>query len=501
MRGTRKDPGEDGTRAGEDGAIEGVTRPDEAATRPGDSVTQPDKAATRPGEGKTLNRRILSLALPSLGSLLAEPLMVVADSAMIGHVGTTDLAGLTLGSSVNVFLVGICIFLVYTTTAVASRQLGAGDRRGAVKTGVDGAWLGLLVGFLIAIVLWVAALPIVSLFGSSAAVNAAGATYLRAAAPSMIGMMLVLSGTGAMRGLLDAKTPLVISVTGAVANVGLNAMFIYGFNLGITGAGVGTSIASLSMGCAFAVKIIAGAKRENVSMRPEFRAIFGALAGGIPLMIRTLTMQIVILGTLWVAASQGEVAVAGRQIAATTWSLAANLHDAIAIATQALIGFELGRADSAAVRSLIRRTSAWGIGLGVVLGVVIAATATVWPWVFTTDPDVLAAATLALLVSAFFQPLAGIVFVFDGILIGANDTWYLALAGLFNLVVYVPALVAVWRFAPNGAVGLGWLWGVYCGVFFLARLLTLGWRIRQDRWMHLTNATEGTMESGKPNGE
>ena len=190
-------------------------------------------------EDQPLNRRILSLAVPSLGSLLAEPLMVLADSAMIGHVGTTELAGLTLGSSVNVFLVGICIFLVYTTTAVASRQLGAGDRHGAIKTGVDGAWLGLLVGVVLAVVLWVGALPIVSLFGASAAVNVQGAAYLRAAAPSMLGMMLVLAGTGAMRGVLDAKTPLVISVTGAIANVAFNATFIYGFNLGVTGAGIG----------------------------------------------------------------------------------------------------------------------------------------------------------------------------------------------------------------------------------------------------------------------
>ncbi|MCV0022333.1 MATE family efflux transporter, partial [Mobiluncus curtisii] len=118
---------------------------------------------------------------------------------------------------VNVFLVGICIFLVYTTTAVASRQLGAGNRRGAVKTGVDGAWLGLLVGAVLAAVLWVGALPIVSLFGAAERVNIQGAAYLRAAAPSMLGMMLVLAGTGAMRGMLDAKIPLVISVSGAIA--------------------------------------------------------------------------------------------------------------------------------------------------------------------------------------------------------------------------------------------------------------------------------------------
>lgn len=464
-----------------------------SANEPAEPKNQPVESenATAEAENQPLNRRIMSLAVPSLGSLLAEPLMVMADSAMIGHVGTTELAGLTLGSSVNVFLVGICIFLVYTTTAVASRQLGAGNRRGAVKTGVDGAWLGLLVGAVLAAVLWVGALPIVSLFGAAERVNIQGAAYLRAAAPSMLGMMLVLAGTGAMRGMLDAKIPLVISVSGAIANVAFNATFIYGFKLGVTGAGIGTSLAGIGMGVAFALKIMVGARRAKVALHPEFRAIFAALTGGVPLMIRTLTIQIVVLGTLWVAASQGEVAIAGRQIAANTWSLGANLHDSLAIAVQALIGFELGRADRRAVRDLIHRVTLWGLGLGVVLGVIIAVLVPLWPRVFSNDSEVLAAAALALLVSAFFQPLAGVVFVFDGVLIGANDTWYLALAGLINLVVYIPALVLVWRFAPDGILGLAWLWGCYCGVFFLARMATLGWRIRQDRWMKLDFAKPG----------
>lgn len=445
------------------------------------SVEYVDKTAN----GKSLNRRILGLAVPSLGSLLAEPLMVLADSAMIGHLGTTELAGLTLASSVNVLVAGLCLFLVYGTTAVASRQLGAGDRAAAVKTGVDGAWLGVLVGLAAAAVLYLGAEPIVALFGSGSAVNLQAEAYLRAAAPGMAGMLLVLAGTGAMRGQLDARTPLVITAIGAGANVALNAALIYGASLGVTGAGLGTSLASLGMGAAFVVKIIADARAAGVSLVPQFKAILQALTGGTPLMIRTITMQTVILATLWVAAAQGEVAVAGRQVAAATWGITTNFHDAIAIATQALIGFELGRADQLGVRHLIRRVTWWGIGIGLVLGVVTAAVCPVWPWVFTSDPRVAVVATAALLVSAVFQPLAGVVFVLDGVLIGANDTWYLAWAGLANVAIYVPALVAVWVWAGAGPAGLAWLWGCYCGVFMAARLVTLGWRLRQSAWMRL----------------
>lgn len=456
-------------------------------TNKNDSENRATNTADSPeARNASLNRRILGLAVPSLGSLLAEPLMVLADSAMIGHIGTTELAGLTLASSVNVLVAGICLFLVYGTTAVASRQLGAGDKRAAIKTGVDGAWLGLLVGLVVAVVLFTAANPIISLFGPSQGVRAQAVAYLRAACPGMIGMMLVLAGTGALRGQLDAHTPLIISTLGAGANVILNAALIYGANLGVTGAGWGTSLASLGMGIAFALQIIKGASVAQVRLFPQFKAILAALNDGLPLMIRTLTMQTVILATLWVATSQGEVSVAGRQVAAATWGITTNFHDAIAIATQALIGFELGRDDRAGVRRLIRRVTWWGIGIGVVLGVVTAAASTAWPWVFTSDARVATVATAALLVSAVFQPLAGVVFVFDGVLIGANDTWYLAWAGLVNVAVYAPALIAVWAWAGRGSTGLACLWGCYCGVFFLARLVTLGWRMRQDVWMHLS---------------
>ncbi|MDD7464731.1 MAG: MATE family efflux transporter [Actinomycetaceae bacterium] len=426
---------------------------------------------------------MLSLAVPSLGSLLAEPLMVLADSAMVGHISTVALAGLTLASSINVLLVGLCIFLVYTTTALAARKLGAGDQRGAIKVGVDGLWLGLIVGVVLTASLFIFAPWIMGLFGAEPSVAAHGVTYLRTSCFSLIGMMAVLAGTGALRGQLDTRTPFVISLAGAALNVALNACLIYLAQWGIAGAGIGTSIACTAMGGAFAWKVTAGARRAQVPLSPEFHAIVQAFTGGIPLMIRTITMHTVIMATLWVAASQGTVAVAGRQIASNTWSLTSNFLDALAIAGQALIGFELGRGHLSEVRRLLKRLTLWGAGTGVIIGVLTALASPWWPHLFTSDPDVVTAALWALLVGAALEPLAGVVYMYDGVLIGAGDGWYLAKAGLVNVAIYAPALVAVWLWAPRGAEGLVWLWACYCGVFFAARWLTLGLRIRTDKWM------------------
>lgn len=437
---------------------------------------------------ESLNRRILALAVPSLGSLLAEPLMVLADTAMIGHVGTAELAGLTIASSINVLIVGLCIFLVYTTTAVASRQLGSGNKTAAIKTGIDSLWLGLLVGVAVTVILFSAAEHFIAFFNTSAQVSSYGVTYLRWAAPSMIGMMAVLAGTGALRGQLDTRTPMAISMTGAALNVALNAALIFTAGMGVAGAALGTTIASTLMGAAFTVKIVAGARAVGpVTLRPDFSGIMGALAGGVPLMIRTLTMQTIIIATLWVAAAQGDTAIASRQIVANTWTVTANLFDALAIAAQALIGYELGSADRGALRALIRRISLWGAGSGVALAAIQAPLAGLWPAIFTTNPEVHSASTVALLVAAVFLPLAGLVFMWDGILIGANDAWYLALAGIINLAIYAPVLAAVW-YTTHGSrspTDFALLWGCYCGVFFLARAATLGYRLRGNTWMRL----------------
>lgn len=433
----------------------------------------------------SLGKKILALAVPSLGSLLAEPLMVLGDSAMIGHVGTEELAGLTLASSINVFLVGMCIFLVYTTTAVAARKLGEGDQKGVIKAGIDGMWLATIVGALLTLFVYVSAPVLMEFFNANDGVYAQGVAYLRSSCWSLFPMAWVLAGTGALRGQLDTRTPFLISMSGAVFNVGVNAILIFGARLAVVGAGYGTSIAAMAMGIAFVFQVAAGARRAKIELRPRFADIFLALNAGVPLMIRTFTMHIVIMGVTWVAASQGEVAVAGRQIANTTWSLTANILDALAIAGQALIGYELGRGDKSKVRVLVRQLTVWGIGAGLAIGVVTAVLAPLWPHVFSSDPEVLQAAMYALIVSAIFQPLGGLVFMYDGVLIGANDSWYLAKAGVINLMLYAPALWAVWMYAPQGAWGLAWLWACYCGVFFAARWLTLGLRIRRDTWMKL----------------
>lgn len=434
-------------------------------------------------EYRTLDARILALAVPALGALAAEPLFVLADSAIVGHLGTAQLAGLALASTVLVTLVGLCVFLAYATTAAVARRMGAGDPRGALTLGVDGMWLAAGLGVGLAVVAWLGAPMAVAALGATPDVATYAVAYLRWSAPGLPGMLVVLAATGALRGLLDTRTPLRVAAGGAIANAVLNLTLVYGAGLGIAGSGLGTAIVQIVMAGVLTGVVARGARAAGAPLRPAVRGIVANARAGAPLLVRTLSLRLAILLTVFVATALGEVALAGHQVVSSVWGLTAFALDALAIAAQALVGHSLGAADVTATRAVLRRTLHWGTRAGAALGVVVATGG--W-WIaplFTTDPAVRTAVAVSLVVAAVFLPMAGWVFVLDGVLIGAGDGRYLAATGMLTLAVYVPFALAVRAWAPDGAVGLAWLWAAFAGVFMLSRALTTGLRARTTAWL------------------
>jgi putative MATE family efflux protein len=248
---------------------------------------------------------------------------------------------------------------------------------------------------------------------------------------------------------------------------------------------VGTSVAQWAMALVYLVIVQRNARNHGVSLRPDWRGVRSMTRVGSWLMLRTLSLRIAILATVLVVTAQGSVNLAAHQLAMTIFTFLAFALDALAIAAQALIGKELGAANPAKVRELTRTMIRWGAGFGVATGALLAAAA---PWVgglFTSDAGVQSALTLALWVLAAGQPVAGYVFVLDGVLIGAGDAKYLAIAGVVNLAVYLPLLVAVRLWGADGAAGLAWLWVAFSLGYMSARAMTLGLRARTDKWIVL----------------
>ncbi|MCE1179890.1 MAG: MATE family efflux transporter [Micrococcales bacterium] len=442
-----------------------------------------------PGEQVSESRQILRLAVPAFLALIAEPLFLLADSAIIGHLGTAQLAGLGVASATLMTAVNLFVFLAYGTTSVVARQLGAGSVRGALEAGVDGTWLAIGLGALTGLGVGLWAEPLCRLFGASPAAVGEAATYLRVAALGIPAMLVTLAVTGVLRGLQDMRTPLVASVTAFAANIVLNLLFVYGFGWGIAGSAWGTVIAQWGMALALLAVMVRGAGRHGASLHPHPGRVLTAALGGMPLLLRTLALRAILLVTTWVAAGLGDVPLAAYQVSYTIWSALTFALDALAIAAQALTGRALGAGDLRGTRSTTSTMLRWGVWAGAVLGALVLAAHRVLPHLFTGDPAVQRALAAGLIVVALMQPLSGLVFVIDGVLIGAGDGRWLAGAMVLTLALYLPLVLAVHAAAPRmlsspdgAAHAVLWLWAAFTG-FMAIRGALFWWRIRGDRWM------------------
>jgi len=428
---------------------------------------------------RPVDREILRLAVPALGALVAEPLFLLADSALVGHLGRVPLAGLGLASTVLQTIVGLMIFLAYGTTPAVARRLGAGDRPGAISLGVDGTWLAAGLGVLLGAAGFASTPALIAVFGAAADVSTQASAYLRIAMLGLPAMLVVFAATGLLRGLQDTRTPLVVAVAGFAANAGLNALFIYGLHLGVAGSALGTTLAQWGMVAAYVAVIARRARAERASLRPHPQGVMGVAGAGWWLLIRTAALRAALVLATWAATRLGSAELAGWQIVMTVFNVLALTLDALAIAAQALIGHGLGSSDVPRVRAVLRRCLEWGIGSGVLLGAVVLALS---PWlgrVFTNDAQVLAVIPVAVAIIALAAPLDGYVFVLDGVLIGAGDGRYLGLTGLLNLVCFAP--FAIW--AADARAGLPWLAAAFALAYLGARALTLGLRARTGRWL------------------
>ncbi|MET2011030.1 MATE family efflux transporter [Microbacterium chocolatum] len=439
-------------------------------------------SAASPSSPTTLNRSILALAVPALGSLIAEPLFLIVDAAMVGHLGVEPLAGLGIASAVLQTIVGLMVFLAYSTTPAVARRFGAGDPGRAVSVGIDGMWLALGLGGVLALGGSLLTPALVGAFGATDAVAEQARIYLGISMWGLPAMLVVFAATGLLRGMQDTVTPLWIAGLGFAGNALLNALFIYGFGWGIAGSAVGTVVAQWAMVGAYVVVIGRLARRHEASVRPRREGVSGSARSGGWLFVRTVSLRVALLATVAVATGLGTEELAGWQVAFTIFSAAAFALDALAIAAQALIGKALGAGDVPFAHRVLGRTLAWGAWFGVIVGGLIAALSGVMGLLFTGDAELAALIQPALLILAIAQPICGIVFVLDGVLIGAGDVRYLAAAGVLTLAPFLPALALVAAFAPAGAVGLAWLGAAFFGVYMLARLATLGVRVRGQAW-------------------
>ncbi|MFI6297864.1 MATE family efflux transporter [Nonomuraea sp. NPDC050790] len=425
----------------------------------------------------TQDREILRLAVPAFGALVAEPLFLLADYAIVGHgLGTTAVGALGVAGTVLATVVNLCVFLAYGTTASVARLTGAGEHARAMRSGVDGLWLAIGIGLAVIVAGWPLAPAVVGLFGAAPDQAGQAVVYLRISLLGVPGMLVVLAGTGVLRGLQNTLAPLVVAIGSFALNAALNAWFVLGLDWGIAGSAWGTVAAQTAGAAVYLVIVVRGARARDVSLRPDWAGIGRAGTAGFALLVRTVCLRVVLVVATVVATRMGRPELAAYAIATQVWTLLAFALDAIAIAGQAITGRALGAGDVAATRAATKRMVRWGLWSGVVLGALVLVARPWVPGLFAADPQVTAELLAVLWPVALFQPICGIVFVLDGVLIGAGDQRYLAWAGVWTTLAYLPAalLASGW--------GIVALWCAL-GVWMVARLITLVRRAAGTAWL------------------
>ncbi len=426
---------------------------------------------------RTLDREIARLAVPALGALIAEPLYVLADTAVVGRIGTDELAGLAVASAALLSGYAIFIFLAYGTTAAVSRLLGAGRDGDATAQAIQGLWLATVIGVVVGAVVAGFAGPIVGFLGATDAVRTNAEIYLRISALGVPAQLLVFAGTGYLRGLQDTRTPLVVAVAAAVGNLVLELVLIVGFGFGIGASALATVVAQFASAAVYVGFVVRDTRGGAVRRRPHWASIRRLGRTGGDLLVRTIALRGALTLATAVAARIGTVDVAAHEIAFAILSLLALTLDAIAIAGQAMIGRYLGADDVDAARAAGRRMLQLGVGGGVLVGLVLVVLRPLLPQIFSDDPAVVALAGFLLLWVAVLQPINGAAFVLDGLLIGAGDMRFLAKAMVGALAATIPVAVSVLVLD----LGIGWVWASV-GVLMVARVIPLSLRWRSGAW-------------------
>ena len=426
-----------------------------------------------------IDRRILGLAVPALGALAVEPVYGLVDTAIVGRLGRSELGGLAVAlTALNLGVYGAGFLAMVTSQRVAFRT-GGGDRVGAARAAVAAYWLALGIGIVLAGILLLAARPLASALGADGLVLDRATTYLRFAAPGLPFQLCVLAGNGHRRGLADTRTSLRILVVANVVNVALELAFVYGLGLGMAGSALGTTFAQVLSGLWFlagSARLVAAA---GVAWRPRADDVVDLVRGGSVIVGRTLALLAALTLATALAARLGEAPLAGHQVGVQVFFLLALCLDALAVPAATFVAEALGQVDGDAARRVARRCVRLSFLASLVTGGVTVAVAPVLPLLFTDDPDVRGAATVALVACGLFQPLAGLAFAFDGVLLGAGDFAALRRAMLLALVPFaVPAALTLWLRWP----GIAGVW-LALGCWLGGRAYLLGRRWRSGAWL------------------
>ncbi|VAW07305.1 Multi antimicrobial extrusion protein (Na(+)/drug antiporter), MATE family of MDR efflux pumps [hydrothermal vent metagenome] len=417
------------------------------------------------------DKAIAALAIPALGTLAIDPLVSIVDTVWVGRLGAEPLASIAIASAVFVAIFSIFNFVQAAVTPLVAGEVGRGDTRAAGAVATGSIVVAFAIGVVIAAAISFVLEPLVAFFGADASVAEGAAAYLQIRFLALPAVLVVMVGHGVYRGHSDTRTPLVVAVGMNVVNLVLDPILIFGVGLGVTGAAWATLVAQTIAAVWFLVLIFGVHRHRLGTDRLPHKVAslpIGRIVGaGWPMMIRSSALLLAISATTVAASRIGTQQVAAHQIAMQVWLFLSFVLDSFAIAATALIGTDLGAGDRSSARDVANRLLALGVISGIALSVLLAVTSPIVMTVFSSDPGVQSDLRSIYPFVVLLQPLTALVYVWDGIGLGASAFRFLA----GSMVVAGVAAGATLMLLGNTLTGV-WLAVL---VLTVSRLVALAW--------------------------
>jgi putative MATE family efflux protein len=430
---------------------------------------------------RELDKRIIALAIPALGTLAIEPLYVLVDTAIVGRLGTPQLGGVAIATTILLTVISMTASLEYGVTPDVAFAHGAGRSAEARDVATAALRLAVMIGVPMGAIVAAAAHPLAWLLGGRGEVLGYAVTYLRISCVGLPFVLITYVGHGVMRGVNDLRKPLQIVLIANVVNVVFEIVAVYGLDLGVAGSAWSTVVVQIGASLMF-LRVL---RPHRGGGRPTSARMRKLLHSGVHFAVRSIAMFAVWNTSTAVAAHVDTPTLAANQVLIQLFTFLALMLDALAIPAQSLVAGALGRDDTNEALLVGRTSNRLSLWCAVLLAVVLAALSPVLPHVFSGDPAVHSRLTAGLLILAIMQFPGAIAFAFDGALIGAHDERWLARQAVINLVGYAP-LALLTLFYPR--LGLAGLWGAQLSWMTMRALVN--WRRWESRpWLRATGST------------
>ena len=431
-------------------------------------------------------RELLRLAVPASLAIASEPVLNIADTAMIGHLGVEPLAAKAIATSLIGAVVWIFAFLIFGTTSLVASQYGSRNYAACGEIFRHALVLGVGGGLAVASLLFLFAAELYAVMGATPEVAAQGVPYFRIRCATIPMLFSIYAAVGFLRGIQNTFSPMLVAFLMSGVNIVLDYALIYGgFGfpaLGLRGAAV-AAVAGHALGIVLYMRLLFFSeytglyrlKSRRLNLR-RFRSI-SRIAGD--LAIRTAGLRLSLVFATAMVARMGPVYLAAYEIVFQLFIFCSDTVDGLAVGGQTLVARHLGAGNARRARRLGRMLLVWGCAGGAVFGAAYLTLQEPLLALFTASEAVkVVVRTEAFLLLVAFQPVNGIAFALDGFLLGAHDTRFLMWAMLAGgLLLFVPLTGAAFYLE----FGLFGVWASF-SLFMFHRVVANSWRLFSRRW-------------------